>query len=300
MKVLVLGGSGMLGHKLVQRWQDDFDVWTTLRGRFAKYERFRFFDNSKTIDSLSVLDTPALERAIVQVRPDVIFNAVGIVKQVPSAKNTVATLLINSVLPHQLAEMAAKFGARLIQISTDCVFDGTRGNYTEDDRPDATDLYGKSKNLGEVDDANCLTLRTSIIGRELTTEHGLVEWMLGNRGKTVRGYANAVFTGFPTIVLADIISNLIRNHRDLAGLYHVSSEPINKFDLLNLIKKSFDVNIEIERFDDFRIDRSLDSTKFRNAVGFTPPSWPEMIERMARDETPYETWRSELSTLTNA
>jgi dTDP-4-dehydrorhamnose reductase len=300
MKVLVLGGSGMLGHKLVQRWQDDFDVWTTVRGSFAMYERFRFFDEAKTIEALSVLDTSALERAIENVKPDVIFNAVGIVKQVPSAKNSVTTLLINSVLPHQLAEIAAKFGARLIQISTDCVFEGTRGNYTEQDRPDATDLYGKSKNLGEVDTENCLTLRTSIIGRELTTAHGLVEWMLGNRGKKVRGFANAIFSGFPTIVLADIISNLIRNYRDLSGLYHVSSEPINKFDLLNLIKKSFDVNIEIERFDDFRIDRSLDSMKFRNAVGFAPPSWPEMIERMARDETPYETWRTELSTITNA
>jgi dTDP-4-dehydrorhamnose reductase len=258
------------------------------------------FDTDKTIDSLSVLDTSALKRAIEKVKPDVIFNAVGIVKQVPSAKNTVATLLINSVLPHSLAEIAVSVGARLIQISTDCVFEGTRGNYTEDDRPDATDLYGKSKNLGEVDAANCLTLRTSIIGRELKTEHGLVEWMLGNRGKTVRGYVNAIFSGFPTIVLADIISNLIRNHRDLSGLFHVSSEPINKFDLLNLIKKSYDVNIEIERFEDFRIDRSLDSTRFRDAVGFAPPGWPEMIERMADDETPYETWRNELSTLTNA
>ncbi len=291
MKVLVLGGSGMLGHKLVQRWQNEFDVWTTLRGKLADYERFGIYDPARTLDSLSVSDAEALENAVASVRPDVIFNAVGIVKQVPTAKNTVTTLLINSVLPHQLAGIAAKFNARLIQISTDCVFDGSRGNYTEADHPDATDLYGKSKNLGEVTDDNCLTLRTSIIGRELASSHGLVEWVLGNRGSTVKGYANAIFSGFPTIVLADIISNLIRNHSQLSGLYHVSSEPINKFDLLNLIKKSYGLDIDVERFEDFQIDRSLDSTRFREATSFIPESWESMVDRMSSDSAPYEDWR---------
>jgi dTDP-4-dehydrorhamnose reductase len=290
MKVLVLGGSGMLGHKLVQRWRDEFDVWTSLRGPFGEYERFGIFERSRTIDGLSVTDTDALEGAIEKLRPDVIFNAVGIVKQVPTAKNTVATLLINSVLPHQLAGIAAGVGARLIQISTDCVFEGTRGDYSEDDAPDAIDLYGKSKNLGEVIEGNCLTLRTSIIGRELATDHGLVEWVLGNRGETINGYTRAIFSGFPTVVVADIISDLIRNHRDLRGLYHVSSDPINKFDLLSLIKKSYRIQLAIEPYEDFRIDRSLDSARFRRATGFDPPDWPEMIERMAEDKTPYEEW----------
>ncbi len=291
MRILVLGGSGMLGHKLVQRWQEEFDVWTTLRGPFAGYERFGFFNRAKTIDSLSVQDFEGLEAAVAKVRPDLIFNAVGIVKQIPTAKNTVTTLQINSVLPHQLAGIAAESGARLIQISTDCVFEGSRGNYTEDDHSDATDLYGKSKNLGEVTDDNCLTLRTSIIGRELTTSHGLVEWVLSNRANTVKGFSNAIFSGFPTIVLADIISNLIRNHPELNGLYHVSSEPINKFDLLNLLKKSYDLDINVERFEDFRIDRSLDSTKFREATAFVPTAWEEMVDRMALDSASYEVWR---------
>jgi dTDP-4-dehydrorhamnose reductase len=291
MRILVVGGSGMLGHKLVQRWQDDFDVWTTLRGKFADYERFGIFQSEKTIDSLSVLDTSALAKAVQRIRPEVIFNAVGIVKQVPSARNTVDTLLINSVLPHQLAEIAARSNARFIQISTDCVFEGTRGNYTEDDRPDATDLYGKSKNLGEVIDDNCLTLRTSIIGRELTTSHGLVEWVLSNRGKTVKGFSNAIFSGFPTVVLADIISDLVVDHPNLSGLYHVSSEPINKLDLLTLIKKNYELDIEIEPFADFRIDRSLNSSRFREVTNFQPSPWSEMIELMAADKTPYESWR---------
>ncbi len=291
MRILVLGGSGLLGHKLVQCWQSEFDVWSTLRGRFIDYARFGIFDRAKTIENLSVLDTTTVAATIAKIKPDVIFNAVGIVKQVPTAKNAVDTLLINSVLPHQLATIAEKVGARLIQISTDCVFEGTTGNYSEGDRPDATDLYGKSKNLGEVVAANCLTLRTSIIGRELATAHGLVEWVLSNRGEKVQGYANAIFSGFPTVVLADIISNLIKNCPDMSGLYHVSSEPINKFDLLSLIKTSYDLDLDIERFDDFRLDRSLNSAKFRKETGFLPADWPELIERMAEDATPYEMWR---------
>lgn len=293
MKVLVLGGSGMLGHKLVQRWQDDFDVWTTLRRDFADYEHLGIFDRDRTVDSLSVLDTPRLEGVIREVRPDVIFNAIGIVKQVPSARNAVTTIEINSLLPHQLSDIASRVGSRLIQISTDCVFDGSRGMYSEENRPDATDLYGKSKYLGEVSGDNCLTLRTSIIGRELFTSHSLLEWILSNRGKTVDGYVNAVFSGFPTVVLADIISTLIIDHPGLSGVYHVSSDPINKYDLLNLINRSYRLEMEISRFEDFRIDRSLDSTKLRNLTGFQPERWQTMIERMAADKTPYEDWRLE-------
>ncbi len=298
MKILVLGGSGMLGHKLVQQWRSEFDVWTTLRGSLSDYERFKLFPPDRTIDSISVDDIDAVERAVAEIRPDVIFNAVGIVKQIPTAKNTVTTLMINAVLPHQLAAIAERHGSRLIQISTDCVFDGVRGMYSEEDHPNATDLYGKSKHLGEVESGNALTLRTSIIGRELMTSHGLVEWALSERGKSVKGYVNAVFSGFPTIVLADIISDLIRNHRDLSGLYHLSSEPINKFELLNLIKKSYGIELEIEPFEDFHIDRSLDSKRFRDATGFAPAAWPELIERMASDPTPYEGWRSGLSKTT--
>jgi dTDP-4-dehydrorhamnose reductase len=296
MKVLVLGGNGMLGHKLVQRWHDDFDVFTTVRGRFSDYERFGIYAADRTFDGVSVGDLGSVEGAVRKSRPDVIFNAVGIIKQLPTSKDVVKTLQINSIFPHQLADIAKKYNARLINISTDCVFDGARGNYTEDDIPNATDLYGKSKNLGEVVAENCLTLRTSIIGRELETAHGLVEWALSNRGKKVNGYVNAIFSGFPTIALADIISDLIRNHLDLSGLYHLSSDPINKFDLLNLIKKSYDIDIDVEPFEEFHIDRSLDSTKFRQATGFRPDPWSKMIDRMASDETPYESWRAELST----
>jgi dTDP-4-dehydrorhamnose reductase len=221
----------------------------------------------------------------------VIINAVGIIKQLPSSKNVVKTLSINSIFPHKLVEVADRYSAKLIQISTDCVFDGEKGNYTEEDVSNATDVYGKSKNLGEIVGANCLTLRTSIIGRELQTSHSLVEWFLSSRGKKIKGFSNAIYSGFPTIVLADIIADLIHNHKDLAGLYHVSSEPINKLELLKLLNKAYRAEVEIKPFDDFRIDRSLDSSKFRQETGFSPASWEKMIERMANDPTPYQKWR---------
>ncbi len=224
-------------------------------------------------------------------KPDVIINAVGIIKQLPTSKEVVETLKINSIFPHQLAQIAQASGARLITISTDCVFNGRKGNYTEKDISDAEDLYGRSKNLGEVSAPGCLTLRTSIIGRELQTSHSLVEWFLSNRGKKVKGYTEAIYSGFPTIILADIITDLIENHKNLQGLYHVSSETISKFDLLCLLKDFYKVPIEIEPYADFEIDRSLDSSKFRKETGFAPLGWEEMIEKMAQDPTPYDNFR---------
>jgi dTDP-4-dehydrorhamnose reductase len=289
MKVLVVGGSGMLGHKLVQSWKGRFDVWTTLKGISRDYEKYEIFD--KIIENVDVVNYATVEAAVARVEPDVIFNAVGVIKQLPSSKDVIKTLTINSIFPHRLAETAEKFGARLINISTDCVFDGEKGNYTEADVSNAADVYGKSKNLGEVSQPNCLTLRTSIIGRELHTAHSLVEWFLNNRGKKVRGYVNAIYSGFPTIVLADIIADLIEHKKDLNGLYHVSAAPIDKYELLQLINKAFRAEVEIERYSEFRIDRSLDSTKFRKETGFYPESWEKMIQKMADDPTPYDAWR---------
>lgn len=291
MKILIIGGGGMLGHKLVQVWTDKFDIWTTIRGKFENYEKYQIFDRQKTLENVDVEDIKTLETIVEKIKPDVIINAVGIIKQIESSKDVVKTLNINSIFPHQLAEIAEKFEARLICISTDCVFNGKKGNYTEEDISNAGDLYGKSKNLGEVVGKNCLTVRTSIIGRELQTAHSLVEWFLSNEGKEVKGFVNAVYSGFPTIYLAEILENIIFNFKNLSGLYHVSSEPINKYKLLQLIKDAYKIDIEIERFEDFYINRSLNSAKYRKATGFKPPDWKELVGMMANDPTPYEKWK---------
>lgn len=279
----------MLGHKLVQSWQARFDVWTAIRGQFSAPgklgEKYGIFDKEKTIEGVDAQNFASVKAAIETVKPDAVVNAIGIIKQLPSAKNTIVTLEVNSIFPHKLAELAKPNGFRLIGISTDCVFSGRKGNYSEADISDAEDLYGKSKNLGEVVGENCLTLRTSIIGPELETAHSLLEWFLSNRGGKVKGFTKAIYSGFPTVVLADILADILENHPELEGLYHVSSEPINKYDLLKLIDKYYRSNIEIEPDDDFKIDRSLNSDKFRSLAGFKPASWESMIEKMALDRS---------------
>jgi dTDP-4-dehydrorhamnose reductase len=294
MKVLVLGGSGMLGHKLAQRWQGRFDVWTAIRGQHSDYEKYGIFDKHHVIERVDAQNFASVNAAIEASSPNVVINAIGIIKQLPSAKNTITTLEINSIFPHKLAELAAEKNFRLITISTDCVFNGRKGNYSENDISDAEDLYGKSKNLGEVTGKNCLTLRTSIIGRELETAHSLIEWFLSNRATTdprVKGFTKAIYSGFPTIVMADIIGDMIEKFPALNGLYHVSSEPVNKFDLLGLINKYYQSDIQIDPDSDFVLDRSLNSDKFRTETGFAPEPWEAMIEKMAADPTPYDEYR---------
>lgn len=281
----------MLGHKLVQVLQKQYSVWATFRTGYVGFEKVGFYDSVRISDNVDVENFESVQKTLNAVEPDVIINAVGIVKQLQTSKDVIKTLKINSIFPQQLAQLSQASGARLITVSTDCVFNGRKGNYTEEDVSDAEDLYGKSKNLGEVSAAGCLTLRTSIIGRELETSHSLVEWFLSNRGGKVRGFTQAIYTGFPTVILAGIISDLIENHKNLQGLYHVSSEAISKFDLLCLLKKHYRVPIEIEPDANFKIDRSLDSSKFRAETDFAPPDWDAMIEKMAQDSTPYDNLR---------
>jgi dTDP-4-dehydrorhamnose reductase len=293
MKVLIFGGTGMLGHKLVQVLGRRFEVFATIRATFDDVERYGIFDRSRTVENIDVLSDDAVAAAIRSVSPDVVVNAVGVIKQLPEAKDEVTALGINTMFPLKLARLANDEGFRLISISTDCVFTGSKGNYTEDDAPDARDLYGLSKLLGEVAAGNCLALRTSMIGRELNSKHSLVEWFLSNRGERVDGWTKAIYSGFTTNELARIVENVIESLPDLRGLYHVSSEPVAKFELLRLLNSTFDTGVEIVPSDQVVIDRSLNSTRFREATGYTPPSWPEMVAQMAADPTPYDAFHAD-------
>lgn len=278
----------MLGHKLVQVLSKRFDVWATFHSDLEKYRKYSIFLPEKIIQNVDVENPANYFDVVRKLKPDVIINAVGIIKQLPDSKDVVKTLTVNSIFPHKLAEIAEEMNSRLITFSTDCVFDGKKGNYTENDTTNAYDVYGKSKNLGEVTEDNCLTIRMSIIGRELFTRKSLIEWFLGNNGGKIKGFTNAIYTGFPTIVLSRIIEDIIANHQTMNGLYHISSEPISKFDLLKLVREEYKIDVEIEPFADFHIDRSLNSDKFRAETGFQPLSWKKMIEIMANDSTDYE------------
>lgn len=291
MSVLILGAAGMLGHKVWQRLSPRFDTRVTMRSGAAAYGNLGLFDPGRIIPGVDAADTRGLETTLRDLRPSVVINCIGIIKQLPGAHDAITSISINSLLPHQLAAACAEVGARLIHISTDCVFSGRKGMYRESDQPDAEDLYGRSKLLGEVTAPNCLTLRTSIIGRELKATTGLVEWFLSNRGGAVDGYTEAIFSGLTTIALADLIGDVIERHPGLSGLYQVSTGPIDKFTLLSLINDAYRANVTIRPSSAVRIDRSLDSTRFREATGWSPRPWPQLIAEMAADPTPYDDWR---------
>lgn len=271
----------MLGSAMLRAFhgRPGFEVTATVRSP-AALAHFTEAERQAIRTHVDVLDDDSLVSLLTAARPDVVINNVGLIKQLAAAKDPLVALPINALFPHRLARLAALCGARLIHVSTDCVFTGAKGLYVESDPADATDLYGMSKYLGEtVDYENAITLRTSIIGRELSSSHSLVDWFLAQRGE-IKGYRKAIFSGLPTCELAAIIRDVVIPKRDLSGLYHVSAEPISKYDLLRLIGAEYGKEIEIVPDDRVVIDRSLDSTRFRNATGYIAPEWPELIRRM--------------------
>lgn len=281
----------MLGHKLWQLARAEMETWATVRTVTPALQALGLVDD-RTITGLDVTAPDALEPLLARVRPDAVVNCVGVVKQLAAAKDPVTSITINALYPHLLARACRQAGARLVHISTDCVFDGVRGGYREDELTNATDLYGRTKALGEVGAPRALTLRTSIIGRELSGASGLVEWFLTRRGRAADGYAGAIFSGLTTAELSRVILDVLTRHPALEGLYHVSAAPIDKHTLLTLLDEAFGAGVAIARRELPAIDRSLDSARFREATGYAPPSWPAMIATLAADATPYDEVRA--------
>lgn len=284
-RVLILGCTGMLGHVLFTKLSSygDIDVYGTSR---VPKEATKWFsaELAKKIkeDVVDADNFDTVVRALASIQPHVVINCVGLIKQLPLASDPLSAITVNSQLPHRISLVCKAAGARMIHISTDCVFNGQDGNYKESDSANAVDLYGRSKYLGEVQYPHCVTLRTSIIGHELKGKLGLVDWFLSQSGP-VRGYAKAIYTGFTTIELARIINDYILPNPELQGIYHVSSDKISKHELLKMIAERYGKRINIERDESFVVDRSLDSTKFRMVTGYRPPSWPDMIGAMYQD-----------------
>jgi dTDP-4-dehydrorhamnose reductase len=280
MKVLVLGVSGMLGNAVFRLLADSpgFEVLGTARSA-AVASRFREDLRPRILAGVDVEQFDSLTRTFAAARPDVVINCIGLVKQLAEADDPLAALPINSILPHRLARLCDVAGARLVHVSTDCVFLGSRGLYKESDPPDAQDLYGRSKLLGEVDYPHAITLRTSIIGHELGSAHGLVGWFLSQTG-SVRGYTKAIFSGLPTVELAAVIRDRVLVAPSLHGVYHVAAAPIAKYELLRLVASAYGKSTGIMPDDRVVIDRSLDGSGFRAATGYEAPPWPELVRRM--------------------
>lgn len=281
-RVLILGGAGMLGHALRQVFAPHFDTWVTLHSRLAARHGAAGLDAARTLEQVDALDDRAVEAALLAARPEVVVNCIGIVKQRSSPADRARSIEINALFPHRLARLCRAGGCRLLHLSTDCVFSGNRGFYSERDAADAQDWYGRTKLLGEVQAPGVLTLRTSMIGLELGSSLGLLEWFLAQPGGSVRGWTRARFNGLSTLTLGRLLATLVERHEDLEGLWHVGADPISKFELLTHFRDAFKLNVRIEPDESVQCDRTLDDRRFRLATGFAAPPWEAMIDELHR------------------
>jgi dTDP-4-dehydrorhamnose reductase len=280
MRVLVLGASGMIGSTIIRVLSEkvDLDVFGTIRTSEVKH----FFSeniSNRLISSIDIINESELLKLFNNIKPDVVINCAGLTKHLPGANDPIISIPINALAPHRLTAYCEMIGARLIHISSDCVFSGNKGGYVESDITDATDLYGRTKAMGEVDCPHAITLRTSTIGHELQSAYGLLDWFLSQKD-SCKGFTKAIFSGLPTVVFAQIIRDIVIPRPDMHGFYHVSGQSIAKYDLLRLIAKVYKKSIDIIADDTLVIDRSLNSQRFQLATGYVAPEWPELIKLM--------------------
>ncbi len=282
-KILVLGCTGMLGHTLFLRLSSciDLSVYATARSQDGLSNWFPDGCLERIITGVDAFDFASVEEAFAKVKPDIVINCIGHIKQLPNGDDPILSIYLNSLFPHVTEALCRNFQARLIHISTDCVFEGDRGGYSESSIPDAKDIYGRSKLLGEVNGPRTVVIRTSLIGHEIKNKLGLVEWFLSQQTKA-KGYRKAIFSGLPTIEFAELLIKHILPASDIKGIYNISSWPISKLDLLKIIAARYGKEISIQPYDKLVLDRSLDSGKFQKESGYHPPQWPELVDKMYR------------------
>jgi len=281
----------MLGHKVFQAAvKRDWAVTGTLRSTLRNHPAGTLpeFNQGRVIEGCDAMNVGDVTDLLVGEQPEVVVNCVGLIKQRAEGSDAAKAITLNALLPHRILEAVSRWNGKLIQISTDCVFDGEKGLYTEDDAPNASDLYGKTKALGEVFSANALTLRTSIIGRELDNHKSLLDWFLSQNHSPVKGFDKVWWSGVTTNHLAEVILDLVERHPDLCGLYHLSSGRISKYELLRIISKAYDLRIDLDIDSSYVLDRSLDGGKFVAATGYEFPGWPMLMSQLLSDPTPYK------------
>ena len=287
-KILILGASGMLGHMLVRVLAPNHQVFGTTSSKYDEQSPLaRILNESNWVARVDVRNLSTVEDAIRETQPEVVINCVGVIKQKMESSNIMDAILINSLIPHQLANICNQLHSRLIHFSTDCVFDGSPGIKKVNDVPNATDLYGTTKRLGEVDYAPALTLRTGFVGRQLSGFEGLFEWVRSQRGKTIDGYQNAIYSGYTAMALSRIIRQIIEEHEQLSGLHQVAGNHINKFELITKLNEYLNLDLTINRNTDFMCDRSMDGSEFTKLTDIAIPSWDDMLIEFAADQDFY-------------
>jgi len=292
MKILVLGATGMLGHMACRIFSRRHEVYACTRQSLPdRHPLLQFLPAERCLVGGDLNIPSAVPGCIKTVRANIVINCIGVIKQKYEATDPIRCIGLNSLLPHLLARACDEYGGRLIQMSTDCVFSGRHGHYTEEDIPDPVDLYGRSKLLGEMSEPPHLTIRTSIIGRQLRGEDSLLEWLISQRGRHINGFSRAIYTGMTTQALCELLMTVMEKHEDLNGVYHLASDPIDKYHLLSKLNERLQLAISITNDPGFVCDRSLDGSRFTAVTGLHVPSWDEMIEKLAEDTNHYEQWR---------
>ena len=289
MRILILGANGLIGHTLWEQFSGKYDTFATVRMPKSELVRYTsIFNSDKVIDRIDINELSQLKGVLKTLKPDYILNCTGITKRRNEINQVETALTINSIFPHKLAQWCLENGSRSINFSTDCVFHGENGDYNEQSITTAEDNYGRSKAFGEVkDNANSLTIRSSFIGRELLYKSELLEWFISQNGKTVKGFKNAMYSGVSTIYMSKVVSHIIDNYPALHGLYQLAPEqPISKYDLLHIARKSFGLNIEIVPEEDFVSNKSLNGTKLKNKINIEVPTWQSMMDELAITSPP--------------
>jgi len=289
MKVCVFGAGGLLGHMLIRVLSESNGVFgITRENPKISSPLANFLSQEKWIGGVDASIPHSIKKIFETDQFDVAINCIGLIKQRDSIVSDSEMMVINGEFPHRLAQFANSHGTRVIHISTDCVFSGTKGSYFESDTPDPVDVYGKSKLLGELNDSDNLTLRTSHIGRELTVKKSFIEWLVSQRGGHVNGYSHAIYSGLTTQALARTISKLLLGNLHLTGLFHVSSQPISKLEIINKLNELLDLQLTVTPDASVQINRSLNSEKFQNATSISPQTWDEMLSDLYQDQKTYE------------
>ena len=285
MRILILGGNGMIGHKLYQKISLEYDdTWITLRNNFIDYGYNFIYDSKRVLAMFDLTNFQKLKLELDQLKPNIIINACGITIRRGGENVKSNSILLNSALPHFLNEWVSLNNKRLIHFSTDCVFSGKKGNYLDTDIKDASDLYGSTKSMGEIIDSKfAITLRGSMIGRELENKTELFEWFLKQNNKSIRGFTEVIYSGITTVKMAEIVLRIINYYPNLTGIYNISSKPISKFDLLKLCNESFDIMARIEKDNTYASNKNLISSNFFNEIGLSQPNWIDLIEQLKED-----------------
>ncbi|MDD2262036.1 MAG: SDR family oxidoreductase [Clostridia bacterium] len=283
-RVLVLGVNGLIGHTMYRKLkQEGFEVFGTMRRAKIEFMQYDFLQADTIIDGLDVQEISNVSEVILQIQPSVVVNCIGITRRKDEISNSIQAIKINALLPHQIAKICQDMSIRMIHLSTDCVFSGDSGLYTEDSIPDASDMYGRTKAMGEVlDNPNCLTLRSSFLGTEISDRTELLEWLLSQKGRTIKGYTKAIYSGVSTVYLSSVITEILRHYPQLSGLYQIAPDtPISKYDLLCIAKNAFNIDVEIVGNDSFVSDKSLSGARLKKVMNYRVPSWHDMLQELA-------------------